>query len=315
MNASAPLALREEDPAGSACPKSPRPMTRLGRMGMIVILSLLCAATLRANTYLLGGIFGVSKAIGYPLVPFLAAVWWIAPLLIFPALRDVGSLRFPISWTVLLAMPFVIVNWCFSVYWLPIPLPVLWLSSGSYSMEIPAWLCSGSHAVATGVFEELVFRGYAFRRMPLSHPRFVVLTSAVCFSLSHLPWLFQGRPLAGVLHQVVFALAVGIALGIVRLISGSLGWCILIHAAIDAAGAVNSFRQGEVPGLQRWTPYAAGMAAVASLIVLCVHATFKSPHNPPESPKCHVLLKLRQNFNLSSLADGKSGVQRNRLGN
>ena len=234
---------------------------------MIVVLSLLCTVTLRTNTYLLGSVLGIPAAIGIPLVPALAALWWIVPLLFFASLRDVGSFRFPVSWTVLLIVPVVILNWCFSMYFLPVRTP--W----------PVWLHFGSHSIMVGVFEELVFRGYAFRRVPLAHPRFVVLTSAFCFSLTHLPWLFE-RSVAGVLHQLVFASVGGVALGIIRLVSGSLAWCMLMHGAINAA------KQADLPGLHRWTPYVIGLVAVASLIVLCLHSTFKKPSNPHVSPKC-----------------------------
>ena len=197
MSETAKLAFQEEDSAGSTHPLGPRPMTRLFRVGMIVVLSLLCTVTLRTNTYLLGSVLGIPAAIGIPLVPALAALWWIVPLLFFASLRDVGSFRFPVSWTVLLIVPVVILNWCFSMYFLPVRTP--W----------PVWLHFGSHSIMVGVFEELVFRGYAFRRVPLAHPRFVVLTSAFCFSLTHLPWLFE-RSVAGVLHQLVFA-SVGVS--------------------------------------------------------------------------------------------------------
>lgn len=262
MSDTGEFAIKEEDSTGSTHPSDSHPMTRLRRVAMIVVLSLLCTVTLRTNTYLLGSVLGIPAAIGIPLVPTLATVWWMVPLLIFPFLRDIGSFRFAMSWTVLLIMPVLILNWCFSMYFLPIPTP--W----------PVWLHFGSHAVAVGVFEELVFRGYAFRRSPLAHPRFVVLTSALCFSLTHLPWLFE-RPVAGVLHQLVFALVVGVALGIIRLVSGSLAWCMLLHSGIDAAKQVNIAKLGDVPGLQQWTPYVIGLVVVASLIVLCLHSTFK----------------------------------------
>ena len=253
---------------------------------MIVVLSLLCTVTLRTNTYLLGSVLGIPALIGIPLVPAFAALWWIVPLLIFPCLRDVGSFRFPVSWTVLLILPVVILNWCFSMYFLPIWMPwSLWLNFESHSIEVPRWFYFGSHAMAVGVFEELVIRGYAFRRVPRAHPRFVVLTSAFCFSLMHLPWVFE-RPMADVLHQLVFALVVGIALGIIRLASGSLAWCMLLHGAINAAKPFNVAHQGDVPGLQLWTPYVIGLVAVASVIVLCLHSTFKNSFDPHVSPKC-----------------------------
>jgi membrane protease YdiL (CAAX protease family) len=90
--------------------------------------------------------------------------------------------------------------------------------------------------MATGTIEELVFRGYAFRRSPERHPRLVILLTALCFSLLHLKHFTPAAP-GFVLIIMFFTFTGGLALGIVRLVSGSLGWCILMHGLLDVADA------------------------------------------------------------------------------
>ncbi|MGV3531562.1 MAG: CPBP family intramembrane glutamic endopeptidase [Chthoniobacteraceae bacterium] len=233
-------------------------MSGLGRVAMIVLLALGCLGTLRACTYLLGTVLNVPEKIGLPLVPVVAALIWTVPLFFSPALRaGFGSLRLPLSWTVLLLLPVVALNWTFSMYFAA---PV-WL---------PPALCLflGSHAFAAGVYEELMFRGYAYCKVPEAHPRLVVLASSFCFALAHLPWL-SDRPLEAVLRQVIFAAIVGIAFGVIRLVSGSLAWCMLLHGAINAA------KPAAVPGLTQWTPYVLIFVGLASLLVMWRHPVFR----------------------------------------
>ncbi len=223
---------------------------------MIVVLSIGCLATLRAINYLLGAILNVPAQVGIPLIPVIATIAWSVPLIAVRSLRDIGTFRLPLSWSVLLLLPIVVLNWVFSLYF-AIPMLLPWL----------AW--KSGYGVATGVFEELVCRGYAFRRVPETHPRLVVLASAFCFALVHLPWLAE-RPLAAVLQQMVFAAVVGTALGIIRMISGSLGWCMLLHGAINAA------QPADVPGLKQYTPYVMILVAIASILTLCRHSIFRA---------------------------------------
>ena len=94
--------------------------------------------------------------------------------------------------------------------------------------------------MATGIFEELVFRGYAFRRSALSHPRLVIFTSATCFALMHFINL-TNQPLRTVLDNIPLAFAIGLDFGVIRLVSGSVAWCMLVHGAIDSARGIKNW--------------------------------------------------------------------------
>ncbi|RYD83990.1 MAG: CPBP family intramembrane metalloprotease [Verrucomicrobiaceae bacterium] len=83
--------------------------------------------------------------------------------------------------------------------------------------------------MAIGAWEELIFRGYALSRCA-AHPRF-----AICVSVLGFAFLHMGHAPANIL-TVFF---VGIGFDILRVVSGSLGWCILIHGLtnVPADGA------------------------------------------------------------------------------
>ena len=234
------------------------PMSDCGRVSLIVALSLGSLVTIRGSNFLLGSVLALPAEVGIPLVPVIASLGWLAPLLFFPSLRDVGSFRLRRTWTVWLILPVVALNWTFSMFfvspvWLPWNTWLFWVGKG----------------MATGVFEELIIRGYAFRRLPHVHPRLVVITSAFCFSLIHAAWLLDGRPVVAVLSNVAFALIVGLALSLIRMISGSLAWCMFLHGAINAAFTA------DVPGVLRSTFYVLALTAMASGAVLWRHPVFR----------------------------------------
>ncbi len=66
-----------------------------------------------------------------------------------------------------------------------------------------------------------------------------MLASAVTFAVAHYINLAHGT-LDGVSIQVGAAFVLGLGLGTVRLATGSLGWCILIHWFADAAGGLGN---------------------------------------------------------------------------
>jgi membrane protease YdiL (CAAX protease family) len=234
-------------------------------------LSLAALATIRGSNYLLGAVLNIHPQWGIPLIPVVAAFLWIAPLVVFATLRDVGSFRLRPTWAVCLLLPVVAFKGGFTIYaaW-PMVLPwTAWLQVlGKFVVP----------AMATGVFEEVIFRGYAFRRLPQTHPRLVVVTTALCFSLAHLAYLVE-LPVVDVLRIVVFALIVGLALSLIRMISGSLAWCMLLHGLIDAA------QFGSPPtdaAFWLYWPYVVALVAVASVATLWLHPSLQ-PH-PPADP-------------------------------
>jgi membrane protease YdiL (CAAX protease family) len=148
---------------------------------------------------------------------------WLWPLCFWQGLRDLGTLRLPRSATVFLVLPYPLLALCFFGGW---PAAPVW----------PKVICMAWIGMAIGVVEELVYRGFAFRRSPQTHPRLVVLLSALFFSAQHL-WHLAVVPPGQVLPQVLSTFSFGVGFGIVRLASGSLGWCMLMHGLMNAAGA------------------------------------------------------------------------------
>lgn len=164
-----------------------RGMTRWGRVALVVGLTIAFMATVYAGREMQWWLKQIVRTPPYTTI-FIAAVArtaltavWLLPLLIFPTLRDVGSLRFRSTWTVLLVLPFIVLNLAFFGR----------LPQG-LSLLVPFILVW--QGLATGVFEELVFRGYAFGSSPHTHPRLVVFTSAACFALAQLMGTPPNRP-------------------------------------------------------------------------------------------------------------------------
>ena len=180
------------------------------------------------------------------------------PLLIFPRLRDVGSMEFPWTWTTLLFLPALALVWSFT------GLPSRVLEFGWLAALGTVW-----YQFMVALAEEVVFRGYAFCRIPQEHPRLVVLATAAGFASSHLVNI-AAFPLKAVLWSLPHLFAMGLSFGIVRMVSGSLAWCIVIHTALNAARPLNS------QFLNQMTPYKTALTLAAAVAVLCLHPIFRS---------------------------------------
>ena len=90
--------------------------------------------------------------------------------------------------------------------------------------------------IATGITEELLFRGFLFRAMSRRNPRAAVILVSVLFGAGHLMNLFNGSgmtPLENIC-QVFYAVAVGFLFVAVLIRSGSLIPCMIAHAAFNA---------------------------------------------------------------------------------
>jgi membrane protease YdiL (CAAX protease family) len=200
-------------------------MSNAQRVHLIVCLTLAMIATthvgglfeswlkhvLRGSPYSLLAADGIAGA--------AMIVVWLLPLLVAPNLRDIGSLRLPVTWTLLLVLPDLLLN-------------VYFFSRTDYTW-LTRVMCVWT-GMQVGIFEELVFRGYAFRQATRSRPRSLILISATCFGLMHLINLTH-QPARQVLLAVPLAFAIGLGLGIVRIVSGSIAWCMLLHGALDSA--------------------------------------------------------------------------------
>ena len=90
--------------------------------------------------------------------------------------------------------------------------------------------------IATGIAEELLFRGFLFRAMSRQNPRAAVILVSILFGAGHLMNLFNGSgmTLLETICQVFYAIAVGFLFVAVLIRSGSLIPCMIAHAAFNA---------------------------------------------------------------------------------
>jgi membrane protease YdiL (CAAX protease family) len=127
----------------------------------------------------------------------------------------------------------------------------LWLLTGLAALQgvavedttgLLGWL-----AIATGVGfgEEGLFRGLVIDIVGIDRPRRAAAVSAFLFGLLHLAGLLAPVDYRYVLAQAVAAGCLGLVLGAVRLLCGSIWPGIIAHAALDffglaAAGSISS---------------------------------------------------------------------------
>jgi hypothetical protein len=112
--------------------------------------------------------------------------------------------------------------------------------------------------VAGPVIEEVVFRGGLHAPLLRSYrPAVVVVGTSVLFALVHLD------P-----HAMVPILIVGLALGLLRSVSGSLWPALLMHAAFNAVPLVSLATAAEAPNPNE--PFAPPWAATGVALAVCV---------------------------------------------
>lgn len=187
---------------------------------------------------------------------------WLLPLLFIPRLRDIGSLRLSWSSTIVLLLP-------------PIALNLLFFGPTAPEHDQILYIYWVWGAMATGVFEELVFRGYAFRNGPEMQPPLVILASATCFALIHLCNLTHDS-LVYVFWNLPFHFVLGLALSIIRLASGSLAWCMLLHFVLNASATFAA----KGPAIQTFFPLAFLLMMIATVYTLCFHPKLRTGRGP-----------------------------------
>lgn len=178
------------------------------------------------------------------------------------------SFRFHWTWTLLLVLPFLLwnaVNRDPSNLALGIPLLMLVLVN-----------------FGVGLQEELFFRGFAFLGGGLNHPRYTVFMTSFLFSQVH--WLnYKGGDwMVFLCIQIVPALTLGLAFGIIRVVTGSLVCSVLLHWLINLVAelspstnaVVNLFgdRETAISALQIFNT----ITFTITLAVLVRHPTMKS---------------------------------------
>lgn len=90
--------------------------------------------------------------------------------------------------------------------------------------------------IATGVAEELIFRGFLFKAMSRNNLRSAIVLTSVLFGMGHIVNLINGSgaTLLENLCQLAYAVAIGFLLAAVLVRGGSLIPCIVTHAMFNA---------------------------------------------------------------------------------
>lgn len=171
---------------------------------------------------------------------------WLLPCWLLKRRGQLGSIALRWTPTAFLILPWILVNFAYF---------------RGYRDDFP-WMQAVSVGIMLGIWEELIFRGYALIRHQ-AHPRLAIVLSALGFALLHCPAPWTA------IATVFFA---GIAFGIVRVTSGSLGLCMLLHGLVDIPAG---------PELPEWVIITVSLACtIATLIVLWRHPKLRKA-NPP----------------------------------
>ena len=130
---------------------------------------------------------------------------------------------------------------------LPAVLAVLPLFGGIKDLGMPVLTIILIGEIATGVFEELWFRGLTLRALQHWRPLPAAMLAGALFGLTHLANILYGADPAITTAQVVGAFCFGVGYAALRMRTGALWTLVILHALTDIALAV-----GDVPGGLRW---------------------------------------------------------------
>lgn len=185
------------------------------------------------------------------------ALCLLAIMVVFsaPGLRRDTKISLRPTWLLLATLPFVAVNVGF---WHKPPAEQILLSSLSLALG----------AMAAGINEELFMRGFAFAGGGEATPRFTVAVTASIFGLIHFFNLTSGAPLVSVVGTVILAAQMGLIFGLIRIATGSIFWCVLVHAI------VNSTFEFTNPDAELYGPLAfisVILTFIAGIVLLFIH--------------------------------------------
>lgn len=237
----------------------------------------------------------IALAAGLAMVPLrLAAGKWLAPLLehhtwprggrlselalgllvigfalAVPRLGKCLHPGFRPTWLLLLVLPFPIVNAAF----FRTPEGLSMISIAVY------FLGSGM----SGVNEEIFLRGFGFGRDSKAVPRFTVVVNALVFGLLHLLNLTAGESGLEVTATVIFATGAGLMFGLVRMATGGIFWCALVHGLTNATVA---FADTSAEGYRIFAPLMLPVVYIGRFILLFLHpAMHPAARTVPEAPR------------------------------
>ena len=141
---------------------------------------------------------------------------------------------------------------------------------GAALAEQPMWLVVFLFAVSPGVCEELLFRGAVFGGLLRDTPRTRALViQAALFAAAH------GSP-----YRLAVTFLLGLLLGAVRLRSGSILPCILLHATYNGALVLGADASGESVGPDASSTLVLLLGGVLGLVLLWR----SSPRDEPAHP-------------------------------
>lgn len=132
-----------------------------------------------------------------------------------------------------------------SLYWPVALIAILSLAGGWQSTEVSLLINIALLAIAVGIGEEVIFRGFFFYYLRQMQPVSIILISSIAFGFMHLPGIFANIPTDVVLAQVYFAAGIGMVFGNARARFRCLTIPIFVHAAFDfvALGAKGSIEE------------------------------------------------------------------------
>lgn len=180
-----------------------------------------------------------------------------------PILRREMTMRSKGSWLILIAAV----------------LPMLNLVFFTKPPGNPGWISLASLALggfAVGINEEIFLRGFAFARHGESTPRFTVVLTALVFGLLHLFNLTTGVNPGEVVGMVIIATEIGLIFGVIRIATGSILWCAILHGLIDATF---EFTGADVGNDQGSGAVMALIMLVVGVVLVVFHPAMKKPRH------------------------------------
>lgn len=94
--------------------------------------------------------------------------------------------------------------------------------------------------INVGFIEEIIFRGFLFKRMEKDNVKTAIIVSSVTFGFGHIVNLFTGADIIPTLIQICYAASIGYLFVIIFYKSNSLLPCIITHSIVNALSVFNT---------------------------------------------------------------------------
>lgn len=241
------------------------------RRARIILVVAICIAALSflQDTFLAKYFAALPWDYSDRLSELVTLVLTLIVICLVPPLRNIGSFKLRWTWVLIIPLSALAAN-------------LLFVDFRREELSVLAVISLFAGGALAGASEELYFRGFCFMRGGESTPKTTVLLSSFVFAILHIANYFSGAPINEVAGTILLAFPIAITFGIIRVATGSIALCILMHSLINAFGP---FVDHESRSYQAVAYLILFIMWIASLALLFTHPRMSAQRPPAEQSK------------------------------